>query len=130
MSIAKTSFTRNLRGYLSTARIGGAFGSGRLTRTTKSLSDNPVEPIDAVFSTIPESYESPTHLTGFQSITQHLLASDVLDNLLQMQNEISSFDKPVVSEPEGPNAKAARAYQHTSENFPEPPGATIIYFGS
>jgi hypothetical protein len=130
MNAIKTSFTRNLRGYLNAARITGAFSSGKAVRSTPSLSSDPVEPIDAVFSTLSENYETPDHLAGFQNVTQQLLASNVLENLLQIQNQISAMDEPHSAESDSPNAKAARAYQNTQQNFHEPPTATVYYFGT
>lgn len=130
MSTIKTSFSRNVRGYLNAARITGAFSAKRVVRTTPSLSADPVEPIDAVFSTLAEGSDTTDQLTGFHSVTQQLLASNVLENLLQIQNEISDFQDSSYPEIENASAKAARAYQHAQKTLPGPrESASIYYFG-
>lgn len=117
MQTEGTSFTRNLRGFLGSSGLGRALSTSRIARTAKSLSANPVEPIDAVFSTIGENYQSPDHLAGFQSVTRQLLANDVLDSLIRMQSEMLAFDNLLPGEPESLSARAAYAYRRAQENF-------------
>lgn len=127
MNSIKGTFTRNLRGYLSAARIGGAFSTGRVSRSSKSLTDAPIEPIDAIFSTLSNGDNSaPDQLTGYQSITQHLLARNVLDNLLQVQNEISAIGEEHKYDAEN-TAKAIRNYKDAQDSFAEMPNVTYLY---
>jgi len=117
MKISTSStFKRNLNGFLGAARLSRTTSAGQLTRATKSLSADPVEPIDAVFTTISENYESQDHLDGFQSVTRQLLANEVLDSLIQMQSEMSLFGDFAPGEMEGLESQAAEAYQ-TAQNY-------------
>jgi len=113
----RISFRRNLRGFLGSSWLSRTLPASRLAGTSKSLSADPVEPIDAVFTTVTENYESQDHLAGFQSVTRQVLASDVLDSLIQLQSEMATFDDMLQVEPESLSAKAAHAYRRAQENF-------------
>jgi hypothetical protein len=118
MSVQRASFTRNLKGYLASAKL------SRISRTTKSLSTEPVDAVDSLFTGVGENYQSPDHLGGYRSITQQLLADDVLDSLIKLQSEIASFDDHVDElsasadrVQENKNARATQAYSRAQENY-------------
>lgn len=126
MNTSKTSFTRNIRGYLNASRLTSVFSAGRIKRTTPSLTADPVEPVDAVFTELQNSYSGDEHEAHRQSVTQQLLSSHVLDNLLQLQNEISAIDDQH-HDNAGENAKAVRAYQRAQDSFTETDDNTVYY---
>ncbi len=121
------SFGKNLRRFLGPSRLSGA--ADRIAGISKSLSADPVEPIDAVFSSLSDRYDSPDHLAGFQAVTRQLLANDVLESLIQMQSDMLNFDDTLTLEHDSLNAKAAYAYQRGQESFPAENFSTIV-FGS
>ncbi|MFY9288910.1 MAG: hypothetical protein WAO98_10465 [Alphaproteobacteria bacterium] len=114
----RISFSRNLKGYLGSSWISRSLSANGVGRTSKSLSVDPINAVDAIYETVSDRYESPDHLNGFQNVTRQLLANDVLTSLIQLQNDMNKFDDELQPyEPDLHSAEAAKAYRTTDANL-------------
>jgi hypothetical protein len=62
-----------------------------ISRSSRSLSVDPVSQVDATFST-QDGYEAADNMAGFNAFTRQILATGVLDSLIQMQSDMSAMD--------------------------------------
>lgn len=127
MTSISNNFFRNVRGYLSSSRLNGVSGAGRLTRKSSSLSITPVDPIDSLIDTY--SFETASQYRHrLPSAVTQLLSETVLNNLIQLQSELSQLDEePQQQAIVTSNADAARAYQRTQDNSPQEEAALYLF---
>lgn len=125
MSSFRAGFVSNLRGYLNTARIMGAFSTKRVSRATKSMLADPVEPVEPVYAYFEGSAQSPETQKDDKVFSQNLLANEVLDKLLHIHNEIAASVEMDGDAASNPSRKVARAYQETQDRFVEDDAVTF-----
>ena len=115
-SVSRTGFGSRLRGFLGSTKLTGSVSAGHLTKATKSLSTDPVEPVDALFSVVTENYKNEGH-DNVHAITQQLLANDVLNSLIRIQSDLSNIDETPSDTHETPGMRATYAYNRAQRNY-------------
>jgi len=110
----KVNFNRSLRGFLGSTWLNRLSAVNGLVRKSPAQPTKPVEPIDAVFTTVSENAVPADSHHGFEPVIRQFLAQNVLDKLIQLQSEISALDNGGF---ENSTSHATDVYRHVYEDL-------------